>query len=309
LPTQTATALFAVDFDGDGSDDIATVHDNTLHWMNHQVALTGAIAAHEAVDLDGNGSEELVLALRRSRSHPSAEPQLLVVDADAALPHTLPRTDRHRITDLSAYGNRLFVTALGGGKKAIGGWWTADSFEAVTEATMGMSQQVVSAESIAVGRIYGDAPKSNGRLELHTETGMTVLPSRRGIRTVVTADINRDGHEDIVASDGWHFKYGEHAEARLSLYLGPDFTDYRVIGTIDGDYTINRIDVVPTAPPVVVATGTSKVVAFTLDALGWTPITIGTTKEGAEATVLKAQSQYWVALPGEPVQIQELPSL
>lgn len=309
LPTPSATALFAVDFDGDGNDEIATVQDDTLHWMGNKVALAGAVAADASVDLDGDGSEELVVALRRSRAHPNAKPQLLVLDADGARPHSLPQTDRHRITDLSPYGSRLFVTVLGSGKKAIGGWWTPDSFETVTESTMGMSQQVVSAQSIAVGRIYGDTPKSNGRLELHTGADKRVLPSRRGIRTVATADINRDGHADIVAADGWHFKYGEHAEARLSLYLGPEFSDYRVIGTIDGDYTINRIDVVSTTPPIVVATGTSKVVAFTLDELGWTPITIGTTKEGAHATVLKAKAQHWVALPGESIQIRELSSL
>ena len=308
LPTSSASAVFAADFDGDGNDDIATVSDGALHWMGNEFTLPGSVAAHASVDLNGDGSDELVLALRRSRTHPEAEPQLLVVNAVSTQAHAAPKDGRYRITDLSVHGNRLFVTILGSSKDAVGGWWTPTSFEAVTASTMGMSQQVVTDGTIAVGRIYGDAPKSHGRLELHSGSTVRVLPGRRGVRTLATADINQDGHSDIVAADGWHFKYGEHAEARLSVYLGPDFSDYRMIGTIDGDYTINRIDAVPTVPPTIVATGTSKVVAFAPDEMGWTPIFISTTKEGAEATVVTTHTKHWLALPGEAAEIRQLPS-
>ena len=54
-------------------------------------------------------------------------------------------------------------------------------------------------------------------------------------------DLNQDGLTDLLVADGWHYQYAKMGQARLSLYLGPDFTDKRVLTILDDEYSINHI--------------------------------------------------------------------
>ena len=303
-PSGNAETVMAADFDGDGQQDLVALHDGHLQWLDHKEPFAVGLAAHAVADIDADGREELVVASRGRRGASPVDPQILVVDELGITEHPLDRPNRFRIAGLSVYGGRIFASLLGPNKVTTGGWWTTDGFTPVTESLMGLTQAPLPNGAVAVGRIYGDKPRSDGQLELHLADGTTrVLPGYRGVRSLATADLNRDGHPDLLSADGWHFQYGEHASARLNVYFGPDYTDHRVIGTIDGDYTINRIEAVTGTPAVVVATGTSKVVTFTSDPMGWTPITIGTVQEGGLSAVVRGADHHWIAIPGKPIGI------
>ncbi|MEC8191622.1 MAG: VCBS repeat-containing protein [Myxococcota bacterium] len=303
-PVENADAVMAADLNGDGNQELIALHGGHLHWLGRKEPFDAGLAAHTVADIDADGRDELIVATRGRRGPKSKNPAILVVDEDGITPHPLARNDRFRIAGLSALDDRVFASILGPKKVATGGWWTPEGFTPVTESQMGLVQEPLPNGTVAVGRIYGDAPRSDGQLELHLSDGsIRVLPGYRGIRSLAAADLNRDGHLDLLSADGWHFQYGEHATARLNVYFGPDYTDHRLVGTIDGDYTINRIEVASGTPATVVASGTSKVVTFTPDPMGWTPITIGNTREGGTAALVQGPNHPYIALPGEPIVV------
>lgn len=307
LPTVAADAILAADLDGDGTDEWITVHNGTIAWNASTTKFEAGVAAYGSTDLNGDGREEAIIAMRRTRDFPKAKPRLLVISGSKHTTHILPIPGKHRITSVHASGGRVLVTALGPNKRTVGGWWSPAGFEPVTESIMGMVQVPLADGRIAVGRLYGDEPKSHGRLEIHGPDGaVTPLESVRGVRALAAADLNADGHTDLISADGWHFRYGEQAEARLSLYLGPSFTEIRTIGTLKDNYTINRIDVAETAPPTLVVSGTTTVAKFVLDGLGWTPIQLASVSEGTIAAVAAGTGSTWVSWPGEPPPVVNL---
>lgn len=307
LPTTAADAILAADLDGDGSDEWISVHNGTIAWNASTAKFEAGVASYGTTDLNGDGADELIVAMRRTRDYPKAKPRLFVISGSEHTTYMLPIAGKHRITNVDAANGRVFVTALGNNKRTVGGWWSPAGFEPVTESIMGMVQVPLGDGRVAIGRLYGDEPKSHGRLEIRGPDGtVTPLDGVRGVRTLAAADLNADGHIDLISADGWHFRYGEQAEARLSLYLGPSFTERRMIGTLKGDYTIERIDVVETVPPTLVVSGTSTIAKFALDGLGWTPIQLGSVSEGTVAAVATVADETWVSWPGEPPTVVNL---
>lgn len=305
LPTPSASAVFAADLTGNGTTEIVSVDQGELHWNGRSASLEGSVSSHAVVDLDGDGQQELVLAVGRSRSHPKAEMRVWIVDAEGHTVHGFDAHPRHRITDLSAFSNRVFLTMLGPKKRTVGGWWSPDGFVPVTSAIMGLSQAPLGSGAVAVGRLYGDEPRSHGQLEIHRpDADPQVLASVRGVRDLVAADVNQDGHLDLLTSDGWHFRYGQDAEARLNAYYGPEFTEHSLIGTIPANYTINEIQVVRARSPSVIATGNKAVFQFARDGSVWTPIQLAMVSEGSSVAIASARKAAWLVVPGNPAQMK-----
>lgn len=69
--------------------------------------------------------------------------------------------------------------------------------------------------TLAVARIYGDQPGSDGGLFIVEDKTWRQLPTVRGVRGL-WADIQQDGW-DLWAGDGWDKDYGRVAKAYLSL--------------------------------------------------------------------------------------------
>ena len=106
-------------------------------------------------------------------------------------------------------------------------------------------QQKMEGQRLVVGRIYGDAPKSHGDLTVYGVGGNPQqLNSLRGVRRTHIADINGDGHPDLLTSDGWHYRYGEQGDARLVAersILAPSGLSLEVLVWLQNDYTIRDI--------------------------------------------------------------------
>ena len=310
-PVENSEQLFAADFDGDGSAEIVAVQEGTIYWGNHTYIYKGGIQAFVAGDLDGDGREELVLGMGRSRTEPKATPSLLVLDSQGAKVHSLGMP-KHRITDLQMGAKGLYLTVLGRDKVALGGWWGTDGFKPRSKGTMALTQAPLPNGQTALGCLYGEEPRSHGGLFVQSADGTVVqLPSLRGVRSLETADVNGDGHLDLITGDGWHYRYGADALARLNLYLGPAFTDHRVIGDIPGNYTINQINPIQVdgrGPLEILAVGTANLVLFSSDSVGWSQSPMGASTEQMRVSVGRTKGLAWVGIPGKPTKVGQIPS-
>ena len=308
-PIQESVQVYSADLDGDGLPEILAVQDDAIYWGNHTYIYKGGIHAFTTGDLDGDGREELVLGMGRSRTAPKATPSLLVIDNDEARVESLDMP-HHRITDLQFGSEGLYITVLDRNKSAVGGWWTSTGLRERSSGAMALTQAPLSDGKTALGCLYGEEPRSHGGLFIQQSDGTkTQLPSLRGVRTLVTADINTDGHLDLITGDGWHYRYGAEATARLNLYLGPDFSDHRVIGEIPNNYTINQIEVVQAdgqGPLEIVALGTSSLVLFKSDRLGWTQTSLGAANEKARVAVGRSEALAWVGIPGKQTKVTQI---
>ena len=139
---------------------------------------------------------------------------------------------------------------------------------------MGLKARLLDASgTVAVGRLYGDKPRSDGGLEIHRvgappETIETV----RGVRSLAVGDVDGDGNADLVYADGWHFRYAKKGEALLAVLPGPDFRTPIRIGQVSGSYSIDAVEVV--RPGQLLVSATSSIVLFQSTSLGWTQKTL-----------------------------------
>ena len=123
---------------------------------------------------------------------------------------------------------------------------------------------------------------------------------------MAAVDIDQDGAMDLLAADGWHFKYGTHARARLALYRGPDFKDRRILADFPDEYTLNRIEVIPSSKegtPRILVTGTQSVHLLHLDGVGWQSKTMGPTSETDRAIVWSDKTHHYAVIPGSPASV------
>ncbi len=73
---------------------------------------------------------------------------------------------------------------------------------------------------------------------------ITNIPSFRGARSGIFADIDNDGKKEILLGDGWHQNYGKLAEPRLSIVKFNEKTkqyDLTMISNIKGQISIEKI--------------------------------------------------------------------
>ena len=68
---------------------------------------------------------------------------------------------------------------------------------------------------VAVGRLYGDQKGEPGDLRVLQDDGSSeVIDTLRGVRALSAADLNGDGHAELLFGDGWHINYGKLARYR-----------------------------------------------------------------------------------------------
>ena len=72
-------------------------------------------------------------------------------------------------------------------------------------------------EDLVVARVYGDTREADGdAFLLKNGVERVPIPTTRGARSVVLADSDGDGKDEVFLADGWHQNYGKYARARLS---------------------------------------------------------------------------------------------
>ena len=101
----------------------------------------------------------------------------------------------------------------------IAGGWMNTLDEPVFTSNMAMRQRPLpeNPSVVVAGRLYGDAPRSDGDLQVIRNGQSTIIPNHRGVRALEVHDMNGDGHSDLLVSDGWHYQYASMGRAHASI--------------------------------------------------------------------------------------------
>lgn len=305
-----ADHVFAADLDGDGSDELGTVVGDKATIGSVRHTLTGAWQRAVAVP---TAAHEVVWLASGQGRHFNEAPIVITEMANDGT-RTIWERDgaRDQVTDMRIVDGRVWATLYTDRRKVSGGWLTTDGFEALTEEHMAQRQIPLSDGRVVVGRVYGEASKSPGDLRVWAPGGATPTPltSLRGVRALALADLDGDGHDDLISGDGWHYAYGREGDARIVVHPGPDFTDARVIGWVPDSYAALEIAVVGTGTDAgLVVQGSHRVVLFDRDELGWFPLDLGPISEVGSMAVLRQAEGLLVAIGGSdartvPIQLE-----
>jgi len=307
LPLGPVEAFISGDLDGDGIDELMHVVDATLHTPNGPFPVKGRVVAQSTGRLTGDKTDTIVFAMGRSRSHRDAPTSLYVLDASGLKTIAVPKAEMSRVTDLQVSTLGVFVTVLGPQKKANSYAVEKERLVPVLSSIMGLQQKKLNAKgTTAVGRLYGDEPRTHGSLEIIDALGTKrTVPTVRGVRSLTIADLNHDGINDLLVGDAWHYQYGEKAEARLAAYIGPNFDTRIDIGTIEDSYTVNQIFHFGEAPNNrVLAIGSSSAVVFQQTDLGWISTVVSQMDPRSQADVWTQNTatgpNHWLLISGNP---------
>lgn len=298
--------VFAADLDGDGTDELGTVSAGvaTIDGVTH--TLTGAY--QRAVAVPAGDREVAWLATGQGRDHREAPIQVTALSGAGAEVVFERPGDRDQVTDLRVIDGRVWAAMYADSRRVSGGWLDASGFDPVTREHMAQKQVPFPDGSVVVGRVYGTAPKSPGDLRRIPVGGApTPLGSLRGVRALARADLDDDGHPDLVSGDGWHYAYGKEGDARVVLHHGPNLSNSRVIGWVPDSYAALHIEPVGTAPhQALVVQGSHRVVLLARDRLGWGVVDLGPIGELGTIAVLDAETAPRVAISGDKARIVPL---
>ena len=297
-----ADGVATADLDGDGTDDPVLIRSGVASWRG-QTAEPGGLLQASARQASGD-REVLWVATGAGREAREATQRVWKLTDTSAELVWERRTQRSQVPELRVVGDRLWMSAFKDQKRVEGGWLSPDgSFSGEIAEALATVQLPLSDDDILVGRIYGDRPKSDGDLRLMSRNASPkTLPTRRGVQSLQKVDLDGDGHDELLVGDGWHYAYGEHAVARVKLLQGPDWTEGRVIGAFDDDYTVRALHVLEGR---VLAVGTSAVHLLERDELGWKDTVV--TSVGESDWAVPFRDGGWnVLVSGDPSRVVPL---
>lgn len=229
-----ADKVACTDLDNDGVDEQIYIHNGSIFWGENQDPLQGAFQAFH------RGKERFLFATGFGKGAREAVSQLYALDSSGIQKLWERDGERNQITSLTERDGEIFLSIFTEGTMVSGGW-LKEELESLGEFKMGMAQEPLG-DSLVVGRLYGDQPRSFGDLRIKTGAQETFLPVFRGVKSLLVHDVNQDNILDILVSDGWHYQYASQAKGRVRAYLGPDFQDIRTLANFDQDYTVNRME-------------------------------------------------------------------
>jgi hypothetical protein len=305
-PLEPADAVAVADLDGDGRDEVVRVRQGRASWWDKSQDLGGVVQAVARGDVDGDGQEEALIATGMGRGALEASARLWAVGAEGAKLLWERRTERSQVTDLQVIPgdpeqpDRVFLVAFRDERIAQGGWLVDGALQVAHEQALALRMLPVR-DGLLVGRLYGDEPKSHGDLRLVGDAPRLV-PTLRGVRALAAADLDGDGTEDWLVADGWHFAYGQQADATVRLVPG-DGRPARIIARLDQSYAVNQLEVgrpAPGAAPVILASASHEVVLLQQDGLGYAPTPIAPLRETGNARLHYDGPALSVVISGEP---------
>ncbi|MCK6521110.1 hypothetical protein L6R49_06670 [Myxococcota bacterium] len=299
-----ADAVAAADLNGDGIDEILLIQDGSLRWSGGTQDLGGEVHAVGRGDTDGDGDEEALIATGTSRERRDAPARLWRVRADGAELLWEQRGPRSQPTSVAVIGGKIWLNTFSDERVVSGGWVEGGGLTVVHEAPLATAMRPLG-DAVAVGRLYGDEPRSDGDLRLVGLGAPRRLPSLRGVRAMTAADLNGDGAEELIVGDGWHYNYGERAQAHVALYAGPDYDAARTLALLPGDYAVHGLEV---REGWLLVTGARAVVALRQDSLGWAPTDIGAVTESGNAVFARGEAGLGVVVSGAPARWVALPA-
>ena len=167
--------------------------------------------------------------------------------------------------------NQIFIVSTNDLGEMESAWIRDGKHVPIQAKKLGLRQYPLTETRGLIGRVYGDAPRSDGDLWIY-EGGVSTgkqIPSFRGIRAITMSDMNNDGHKELLFADGWHYQYGHQARARVRLHHPPDYQTGRTLSDFPKDYTVNRIEVHRDNPKMVLVQGSRHAYLLYQDEIGW----------------------------------------
>lgn len=306
-PLGPAEAVGAADLDGDGSDTVITIVDGTATWGERTAELGGRVQGVTRGDIDGDGREELLVATGMGRGARDAPARIHVLDELGAKLLWERAGERAQVTDLAVVEGRVWVAAFTDRWNVEAGWLEDGGLQSVGTVRMGMQQRPLPSGAVAVGRLYGEEPRSDGDLRIRTPDGERVLPSHRGVRALTVADLGGPDGAELIVGDGWHHRYGTDGDPRVALLSGPAFEETRTIAWLDGDYAARAFEVEGAGDRArVLVTGARGVTLLQRDALGWGAASVGAVGETGNAVFVRDGTELAVAISGSPAVLVPL---
>ena len=305
-PLEPADAVAVADLDGDGRDEVVRIRQGRAAWWDQSQELGGVPQAVARGDVDGDGKQEALVATGLGRDAREAPARLWAIGEDGARLLWERQGERSQITDLQVSADpaggpdRVFLATFQDERTVQGGWIVDGALQVVHEQALALRMLPVKA-GLLVGRLYGDEPKSPGDLRLVGDASRQI-PTLRGVRALAAADLDGDGAEDWLVADGWHFAYGQQADATLRLVPG-DGRPARIIARLDDSYSINQLEVgwpAPGAPPVILAAASHEIVLLQQDGLGFAPTRVAPNRETGNARLAWDGAALSVVVSGQP---------
>jgi hypothetical protein len=194
---------------------------------------SGAVEFVTPIDMRGDGAEQVIVGRNGGRggtasvvvidpAHPEAPPSPLDM-TKSARPEPVAAFVRRgaageRELYLAAFDSNYFVTVTR--QTQVEGVFRATPVARIRMANAIAVGDVDPApgEEMVVGRMYGDTMDAAGDIQVIDALGAPASISiTGGARAVALADLDGDGHLEVIAATGWDRDYGHKARALLEV--------------------------------------------------------------------------------------------